>query len=180
MFNLEQVKEYYSTHNHIYGQESGTIRDKVCNYIIDNFTDSHSFFEFGCNVGYNLARIRDKYPDGEFFGIDINEFAITLGKTNLNLNLLLGDENTLDNIQEFDVVFTSSVLNHIPDGTISKVIENLKRISKKHVMFMEANVDQEPAYYFPDYEKFGLKKAWEVFSPVSRKGHDVMYYGWTL
>ncbi len=182
MYNLEEVKNFYSTSNHIYGRDSKTIRDKLCNYIIDNFNDSNSFFEFGCNVGYNLNRIRKKFPNGEFFGVDINENAIRMGREILGFNLKKGDENSLNDIEtnSYDVVFTSSVLNHIPDEVFPPIIENLKRISKKHIIFMEANVDKEPDYYHHNYECFGFKNTWSVFSPVSKKGHDVMYYGWII
>ena len=175
MLNLKGVKERYTkgAAHQIYGEGAG-VRQKVCDYIVKEFPKAESFFEFGCSAGYNLNRIKEKIPDALYMGIDINETAITKGKDELKLRLRVADETYLDFFDDnaFDVVFTSSVLNHLPDWNMPGIFANLQRIAK-HVICMEGNVNQEPDFYIHGWEEFGFKN---VVS--AGKGTHVVYDIW--
>lgn len=173
MYSEEEVKEFYSTSDHLYGLDDSIIRDKLREYLVAQ--KGWSYFEFGCNCGANLKYIRDELPNAQVEGIDINEYAVNYGRENFNLELEVGDEKSLRGIlpvHNFDVVFTSSVLNHMVH--VNGIITSLKNMGKK-VVLMEANVTQEPDFWSHDYTGFGFKKEWEIFSPESISGHDVLY-----
>jgi len=70
--------------------------------------------ELGCNVGRNLRAIRDRAPDVELVGIDINAKAIDWGRRTWGLDLRVGDERSLEP-DSADVAFTVSVIDHIPE-----------------------------------------------------------------
>lgn len=75
-----------------------------------------SVLEFGCNVGRHLVEIRERDPGIALRGVDINAAAIREGKR-AGLHLSVGDEHSLAKFadDEFDIAFTSSVIDHIPD-----------------------------------------------------------------
>ena len=105
-------------------------------------TGVQSVLEFGCAAGRNLAVIRDHLSQTnsneiQLTGIDINPVSIEAGQQEFELDLLLGDENFLVTLDDnsFDLVFTVSVLDHIPDP--ARALANLIRISKKYAIFVE-------------------------------------------
>jgi SAM-dependent methyltransferase len=99
--------------------------------------------EFGCNAGKNLIALLRKQPTVFASGVDINSAAIEFGRNHSNLRLSCGDETVLDIIpdQAFDVVFTVSVLDHLPEP--GAVVANLARISRKAVLLLELYTGQE-------------------------------------
>ncbi len=100
----------------------------------------NSIFEFGCNVGRNLYWIRKEYADVAVLGMDINESAIERGKDLFEFSgqeLKVGDEEDLARLPTdgFDIVFTVSVLDHLPE--IGATLNELLRIAAKRVMLLE-------------------------------------------
>jgi len=113
-------------------------------------------FEFGCNTGFNLNLIKKINPNASLFGVDLSKPAIDQGKEKYKLNLEIGDENYLSHIthNSFDLVFTCSVLNHIPD--IDKIILQLQRIGRT-CLFIECPIVLGVNYYGHDYYSYGMK-----------------------
>lgn len=99
--------------------------------------------EFGCNVGRNLATIAKAVPDAQLVGIDVNPRAIQAGREHTGLDLRIGDETSLHKFDEgeFDLVFTVSVLDHIPD--ISSVCEQLLRCAARNFFCLEITLPSE-------------------------------------
>ncbi|MDB5751310.1 MAG: hypothetical protein JWP65_1731 [Ramlibacter sp.] len=99
-------------------------------------------FEFGCNAGKNLAALIEDIPDIFVAGVDINGGAIELARSK-GLNAAMGDERSLSLFPDrcFDVVFTVSVLDHIPDA--SQPLIQLARMSSKAVVLLEPWLGQE-------------------------------------
>ena len=79
-----------------------------------------SVFEFGCNVGRHLVAISERDPDIRVRGIDINAAAVKEGRGN-GLRIDVGDERYMLRFadDEFDVAYTASVIDHIPDPTVA-------------------------------------------------------------
>lgn len=102
-----------------------------------------SVLEFGCNEGRNLAAIAEIAPDIPLVGIDVNADAIRAGRENLGLDLRHADENGLDEFADgqFDLVFTVSVLDHIPD--IAQICKSLVRCAARYVLCMEVTLPIE-------------------------------------
>lgn len=174
MYSEEEVKNFYSFDTHLYGLDDSVIRTKLREFLVS--LGGKRYFEFGYNCGANLDYIKHHSPLETYVaGMDINSVAVNYAQMKFDLDVEVGDEITLDKINNnvFDVVFTSSVLNHMID--IKTAVWNLKRITKKYVVCMEANIIKEPDYWSHDYLGFGFKKEWEIFSPESIGGHDVLY-----
>ena len=75
-----------------------------------------SVFEFGCNAGKNLLTVRERLPKCFLAGIDINAQAIEVARKS-KLRTSVGDEKLLELFpnRAFDICFTVSVLDHMPE-----------------------------------------------------------------
>ncbi len=99
--------------------------------------------EFGCHAGRNLEAIRQRLPKAELVGLDINAAAVNAGRERFGLDLRVGDERTLSQFGDrtFDMVFTVSVLDHIP--RIAPLCRELVRIARRVALFLEVTLPVE-------------------------------------
>jgi tetratricopeptide (TPR) repeat protein len=151
--------------------------------------DIESVLEFGCNVGRNLYCLRRNFGELRLSGIDINRDAINVGRQHYKLPLVHGGEEKLNEIEDgaYDVVFTVSVLDHIPH--VEAVLRELLRIAKKYFIaiepFSESKEDASKYAvanysYFWDYpalfSKFGAAIVQDRAYPISDQGLGPFYH----
>lgn len=138
----EAAKNYWtSMHN-----QSGRVlrnghehRWDLAHYIIDTYHPS-SVLEFGCGSGRNLAVMQELDPDLSLTGIDGNRVSLDSGRAHHpSIGFIYGDEQTIDGAMpaSYDVVFTVSVLDHIPTPEWQTVYDNLKWLARKAVVMLE-------------------------------------------
>lgn len=139
-------------------------------------------FEFGCGMGKNLQLLLDKSDQiTDASGIDISEKNISKFLFNeassRNGFIKTADETFLNQLNDdrFDVCFTCSVLDHIPD--VIDIINNLKRLATKGVILAETNDIPGPYYYSHDYEALGFRKLNYLFKSIYR-GDGALYHIW--
>ncbi|HEX2255266.1 MAG TPA: glycosyltransferase [Afifellaceae bacterium] len=103
---------------------------------------SKAIFEFGCGSGRNLAAIKALLDAANlggvtFKGVDVNPSSVEWGREHFNLDLIVGDEQALEQFGdgEFDLVFTVSVLDHIPQPEAA--ITALMRLTRGYAVFVE-------------------------------------------
>lgn len=114
-----------------------------------------SAFEFGCNRGRNLLLLAPHVP--LIYGIDMSEPAIEKAREHTRLRYCnVGNDKDLQCFKQFDVVFTCSVLNHIPH--VTDIVAEFKRIAKKAVILAETQDIVDWNYFSHDYESMGFKK----------------------
>lgn len=151
MSEAAAAKDYWSR-NHLQGaslpSEGHEHRWKLARHILSY--DPESALEFGCASGRNLMVLRRLKKSGlALTGLDMNE--ITLGRArahSTSSQFVLGDEAALGKWPDghFDVVFTSSVLDHIPDPEWRHVYSQLVRLAEKAVVL------HEPVLFEPLYQ----------------------------
>lgn len=128
--------------------------------------------ESGCNTGRNLYYLRQAFPELECFGADINAEAVAAGRKEFGLDLVTASEEILERLpaDSFDLVFTVSVRDHVPD--VGCVCRGLLRCARQAVVRLEVALPVEDkvlrhfdhatgglldsAYYFSyfwDYER---------------------------
>ena len=147
-----------------------------------------SVLEFGCNVGRNLNCIRNKISDLNILGVDVNEAAVDAGRQHFKLPLRVGGEEALVAIPTngYDIVFTVSVLDHIPE--VEQVLKELLRICNRYFICIEPwngenmNAHKHAAReysYFWDYptlfKKMKAKILHDISCPLSHKGLGPYY-----
>ena len=128
-----EVKPWYQDYKPWAGLLAELVRD----------LEPASVLEFGCNQGRNLARIGQVRPQARLVGIDLNPQAIKTGREMTGLDLRVGDEQALWEFNQgrFDLVFTVSVLDHIPQ--IGPVIEALLHCADKYLFLLEVRLPLE-------------------------------------
>jgi 2-polyprenyl-3-methyl-5-hydroxy-6-metoxy-1,4-benzoquinol methylase len=173
IIDIKESKKLYlkgGIRHKFYGLEDNEMRDKMRKFC--RSLHPESVFEFGCNVGMNLKEILPQ----NHYGIDINTQAISKGKE-MGLNIEVGDETTLDKIpsNSYDLVLTSSVLDHIPQSAFDDIFANLKRITKRYMVCFEANEDSGIALFIHDYKD--MKILWSHFS-AKPKGNGALYHNY--
>jgi len=152
----QELKDFYATHQ-LQDDTIRTINENMVDYIIK--CKPESVFEFGCNNGKNLTLLEGLMPNIQLYGIDVNQ------KNLRNIYTEVGDEITLHNMKtcSFDICFTLSVLNHIPEPVFFDIVTQLTRIARKHVICCECTQVQNHARWFPhDFEGLGFKKLADV------------------
>lgn len=113
--------------------------------LIAGFTPLSRVLEIGSNCGPNLYGLARRFPDAEFFGVDINSRAIEQGREmfaaegigNVHLDRKRADE--LEHFADgfFDVVFTDAVLIYIGRDKIAGVLREMLRVARKGLVLLE-------------------------------------------
>lgn len=110
--------------------------------MIEERTGARSYFEMGCNAGWNLSAIKRQFPDVVVVGNDINEQAARQAQM-AGLNVI----NRLDFKTEvpgkFELVFTAGVLIHIEPEHLQEVMQALIDKSLRYVLAVEYAAEVE-------------------------------------
>lgn len=173
---MKTAKEFYRTYQADY--KIAQLNIQLAKLIAEE-TPQH-VLEFGCGSGKNLQLISqillyagDVPFLAETCGIDISLVNIIKGFAHNLPFLIYGDETNLRHLCNFDVTFTCSVLDHIPD--IDGIIAEFKRIANKSIFLAETN-DVPAEYYYPhDYESYGFTKLNYTWKSDS---DNATYYIW--
>lgn len=139
--------------------------------LADRIADFHpgAVFEFGCNVGRHMRAIAERLPGTSVSGVDIHLPAVQEARRK-GLDVMLGDEYTLPLIPRrfFDVAYTVSVIDHLPDPRLA--LQELDRIATVLVLVEpwighEAKLEDtgtSPWTYSWDYGSRIPWRAWAV------------------
>jgi SAM-dependent methyltransferase len=106
-----------------------------------------SVLEMGCNAGRNLELLSRCLPTGTSIrGFDINRQSIEYGRAAWGLDLAVADEQYLSRMADgsVDVVFTVSVLDHIPD--IRDALLELARVVRYYYVAVEPHPEEDVPY----------------------------------
>lgn len=163
----QNPKEYYR--KYVADDETKEIHKTLAKMIMAE--TPNSVCEFGCGTGKNLRMLNvdDK------IGIDVSEEAIKIAKAK-GVFAIVGDETELFKFPagRFDVIFTVSVLDHIPN--VEVIISEFKRVAKKAIFLLETNDVPFKFYYPHDYESYGFKNTGVKFESKKSEGGDGSIY----
>jgi O-antigen biosynthesis protein len=85
--------------------------------------------ELGCACGATLLEIKNRFPNAEIHGIELNEGAVTIGRQIADIRPM-NAELPLDYPEQFfDYVITADVLEHLVDPW--RVVANIRRHLKE-------------------------------------------------
>lgn len=108
--------------------------NKIIKYI-KNIDDISSILDLGCGEGSNTYFISTKFNTDKVVGIDITEEGVKKAKLNfpnidfLQLNL---DEIELSNMQQYDLVCSFDVLEHVDDW--ENLLHKMTVICNKYIL----------------------------------------------
>ena len=152
--NLQEIKKFYRDEIVFVGDIHPS-HHQITKFI--SKLKPESILEFGACWGKNYTLLEQLIPRVYYRGIDISRKHINLAKCE-GINVTLGDETTLPRIESksYDLVFTHSVLNHLPLDTVTEIVKEFKRIAKHHVIIGECNEIEEDRWFKHDYLKLGF------------------------
>jgi SAM-dependent methyltransferase len=104
-----------------------------------------SILEVGCASGANLIRLRERFPEVELIGLDINARAVEVGKKffsergDIRVQFLNAPVEHLQTMPEkcVDVVFADAVLMFVTPDRIQSVLAEMGRVARKAIIFNE-------------------------------------------
>lgn len=128
--------------------------------------------EFGCNVGRNLLAVRELAPDVRITGVDVNPQTVDYGRKRWHLDLITGDESWLAAQPDdaFDVAFTVSVLDHIPEP--DPVMVQLARIAPT-LLLCEPWMGREGDVVEEGYKPNSATWSWDIPTRLRAMGMRV-------
>ncbi len=138
-FTLISEQNYKQDNKRLWNQLSkaytrkynNVVNSKYLDLIIKQFTNKQlNVLEFGCSSGMNLNYLYFKYPNNHYFGVDISDVAIELGRKKYHNITLENNLNKLD-INRYDIIFTRAVLQHIDKETLKNIIKSFKNMLNK-------------------------------------------------
>lgn len=136
-----KASEFYKERHHPqYRLSEANIR--MYNIILD--LDVDTVFEFGCGIGRHLHRLGELGYDCT--GVDISKECVNEAKDN-GLNVYVGDENTLVDQNDFDLVITNSVLCHMENPPV----EQLKSMASKYLLMCECVSKTNDYWWIHEY-----------------------------
>jgi len=112
---------------------SGLLKEKVklvLNYIPD---DVSSIIDIGCGNGIITNQLAERYF---VMGVDASKEALSFVKTKK-----LHSSSDKINVEDhsFDLVFSSELLEHLPENNLVETVNEFKRINKKYIFITVPN-----------------------------------------
>jgi len=160
-----QVDELYWRFRHIFDKKwvESYISEESINHphrkflidIISKYSPFENVLEIGCASGPNLYLLAKKFPDLEFYGIDISKKAIEVGKNFFkkeNINNVFLYSGKVEGLKRFkdksiDIIFTDAVLIYEGPDKISQIIKEMLRVVKKAIILCEWHSDSPKSVY---------------------------------
>ena len=165
-----RTKAYWRTHQWTSCQYSDRIFDALQP---DERASLRRILEFGCDTGGNLKYFMDRLPGVSAVGVDLRDAARALEHEYAGRYTgIVGDETALAHRGdgEFDLAFTVSVLDHLPDPlVVEQVLDGLIRISRR-VLLLEPRIEGvqgDVSGKTRDQVKPGLERGHKRFAPTS-------------
>ena len=104
----------------------------------DLFSSKCKVLDFGCGTAKLLIKLSDKYPNCDYFGMDIDDSGIKLGRKDIlslnkekNITLINSNEDTLPENSSIDIVTMVEVLHEIDKNIRQDIIINISKLIKK-------------------------------------------------
>src|SRR3954451_3631664 len=89
--------------------------------------DYSSALEVGCGAGHNLPLLRPEGSDVSVPGLDISEEALRRARERVDADFELGDIQTARLDGTWQLIFSSLVLEHLPDD--ESALENMRAMA---------------------------------------------------
>lgn len=140
------------------------------------YIPGQSVFEIGCNTGHNLLEIQRLGYSA--FGCEPNLRAFNSSIAS-NLHIYNADGASLKNIKSstFGMVFTSCVLIHTNPFECHRIMNEMARISKKYVLFMEYFAKRETQKVYRGHKELLFKRNFAKKFAEEHKDFELLKMG---
>jgi len=196
---MKEIRDYWEKRARVHGKSASTymsgnkIYDVFFNTLMTFFHRRHlraalqsckplSVLEVGCGYGRLLSTANASLKVGVDISLNILHFA----KNKCKGAVILADTQYLPfRSKSFDLTYTCVVLQHVPYDKIGAVVNEIKRVTNRHILVIEPlpvfkHKDRPYAqggYLFPhDYRKlFNLPISWNLRSPKFLRDEAILF-----
>ncbi|PCJ21369.1 MAG: hypothetical protein COB02_01925 [Candidatus Cloacimonadota bacterium] len=129
---------------------------------IANKNDKLNILEIGCGPGYLAELLKFNNNIASYVGVDISKASINTCKTKLSsddrfLFKVENIEDTLNSLDDFDIIVAIDVLEHLPNNILNKLIYSINN-TKKIFYFITPYLNYVPTpEHIQVYSKVKLK-----------------------
>jgi ADP-heptose:LPS heptosyltransferase len=132
-----------------------------------DFNDIKSLCEVGCHHGKSVFWMRERWPHIKYDAFDFSKAAIEWCQKNNpfdNIKFEIGDVRNMPYKKKFDIVSCLDVGEHLPEDVYFKMIDELKRISGKFILWYVGRTELEEHINLRsiDQQKEDLKELGEI------------------
>lgn len=121
----------------LYKKMYGLTRTELNEEFLKDLSKDSLILEVGCNRG-NQLRILEKQGFRNLWGLDVNKQALNFAKENKSFNIVESSAFDIPFKENyFDLVFTSGVLIHIAPENLSRIMDEMYRVTKKYIWCFE-------------------------------------------
>jgi len=140
--------------------EAGKGRETFWSRIFTRYPIERNVLEVGCNVGGNLQWICKNIAPRMVYGVDINMGALQqLHRELPDVNALWSTASDLPFRRGwFDLVFTAGVLIHQPEDSLSHVMAEIVRCSRRYVLCLEYFAEESIEVPYRDQKRALFKR----------------------
>jgi pseudaminic acid biosynthesis-associated methylase len=126
-----------------YKNDTGFTQQEIFEKFFQDFDRDISILEIGCNRGLKLSMLKEM-GFTNISAIEVNQKAYELAKKeNPTAKIFHSSiENFDSKSTKYDLVFTSTLLIHIPPDTLEIVISKMINLSKKYIFGLEFYSDE--------------------------------------
>ncbi len=129
---LVKIKTDWATRSETYNNIAWVNRDETLNEMV-NFAgdlENKKALDIGTGTGKVLKTLKDKYPNGNYYGIDISKEMMSKIDPSLGFNLSVSKIENLASFEDnfFDIVTARMVLHHSED--LEKASKEVYRVLK--------------------------------------------------
>lgn len=131
---IERNPKTVSESDNMYKKNFGVTRTELNKEFLSSLPKGIKILEVGTSVGVQLKALQN-LGFSNLFGIDVSEKAVKeFRKANPEMSVLLASAFDIPfKDRWFDLVFTSGVLIHISENDLAKALDEIFRVSKKHI-----------------------------------------------
>jgi trans-aconitate methyltransferase len=119
---------------------SGEARDEFAFQALSSYSDPASLLDFGCGNGHTLRYFMNKWPETEYYGVDISGVALEIARRKVPTakffsTISMRKDYTDDAIPKVNIITMLGVLEHLQNlSDIPKIAEHL---SPGGIMYVE-------------------------------------------
>ena len=136
-------------------------------------TDDFTLLDVGCNRCHLLKMIRNLNKKCELWGVDIDPKFTNNKPDNCNFKVSKVENLPFEN-DHFDIVFTLSTLEHVPE--LNSAIKEIRRVLKPGGSAIVSSPTESRFYRFCRFLLFGEVKDVHVHKSISRTEADHHYH----
>lgn len=181
--NVKEYKNYIKKYPPTHNQNVAVIEMLMMK--LKGLRFKNSVMEVGCGYGLMIKEVMDTFKPRLCIGIDLSLDQVLEAERYLkgydNVAILKYDIIHYTDDLEYQLVFCSTVLSHIPPQYIEKAVKNVCKLSKRHIVIVEPtsevirSISRKDDQWLHDYKMLFGRHKWRIKDKEKVEGFPLLY-----